>query len=161
MDQLWLSPQGEISRSLRLRMTVWNGSAIQALAPRFPGPKVSLHRQSKQGMFSCWPTGVNGLWAGTGEGWRLRKEGWGQSMLREDREGAESEQNIVAAVLSSCCTILLHPSSLHSRQRNNCVLKRLGLRDTVNFLTDTSLVNVYKFPWITCHLENYRLWVRG
>lgn len=32
-------------------------------------------------------------------------------------EGAERVQSIVAAMVSSCSTILLHPSSLHSRQR--------------------------------------------
>lgn len=77
-------------------------------------------------------------------------------MLREEREGAEREH---------CCSngelLQHHPTapqlSAQSTERNNCVLKRLGLRDTINFLTDTSLVNVYKFPWITRHLENYRL----
>lgn len=40
-------------------------------------------------------------------------------------------------------------------ERNNHVLKWLVLKDTINILTDISLVNMYKFPWITCHLGNY------
>lgn len=33
MGQLWLTPQGEISRSLGLNMTVGNGSGMQGPAP--------------------------------------------------------------------------------------------------------------------------------
>ena len=68
-------------------------------------------------------------------------------------EEAEREQSIVAVMVSSCSTQF----SAQSTERNNHVLKRLVLKDRINFLTDTSLLNVYKLPWITCRSENYRL----
>lgn len=47
--------------------------------------------------------------------------------------------------------------SAQSSERNSHVLKRLVFKDTMSFLTDTSTVNVYGFPQITCSSENCRL----
>lgn len=74
---------------------------------------------------------------------------------RDSGEEAEREQSVGAVTVSSCSTIRLF--SAQSVERNNRALKRLVLKDTINFVTDTSLVNVYKFPRITCRWKNYRL----
>ena len=70
------------------------------------------------------------------------------------RELLQWQQAIAAAQL-------YHPTvpqfSPQSSERNSHVLKRLVLKDTMNFLTDTSMVNVYGFPQITCSSENCRV----
>lgn len=163
MGRFWLTPQGEISRSLWLKMTVWNGSDIQA-HPVFQARKSVFRGEASRECFPADPVGLMGSGRAQGSAGACRREGWRQpswgrtGQRRWGRKGAER-----------CCSdseiLQHHPTaprfSAQSVERNNHVLKWLVLKDTINFLTDTSLVNVYKFPWITCCSENYRLWVPG
>ena len=165
MGQLGLTPRGEISRSLWLKMTVWNGSEVQALAPPvFQALKSVITSEASRECFPADPAGI------TGSGRALGSTGTGgREGLRQPSSGRSGQRRGGRKGAASSCSgselLQHHPTapwlSAQQTERNNHVLKRLVLRDTVNFPTDTSPVNVYKFPWITCRSENYRLGVPG
>lgn len=134
------------------------GQTFRPWLPIFQALKSVFTDKASRECFPADPLELMGSGRGHRGGMEPAKRRMGtihaQGGQRGGRKGAEH-----------CCSngelLQHHPTapqfSAQPTERNNCVLKRLGLRDTINILTDTSLVNVYKFPWITCLLENYRL----